>query len=351
MQRIADDQQGPPGKSSLQSTPSVGDAQQHMELTSPFTPCLTPSSSISSSAASSPLLQNSILDHEEQSLKSFKRPRRMSIDSETSRGSSRWSTSPRVCQTTVLPSYAAESYINTTTALIRNEASHKDAASISSRFITKGPEATGDASPKKIARHSIDSTTPSRSSQSTTASLPVLSIPPAQASDLPPSSAKKRPAVRSDSPKKTPKRPARRRKGENRTTSPQPIKFRFVTVQHSTDAAETTSPPVDDEEKHVHFEEHMEEEVEEGPFEHGPTELPPRPYPGGEYADSPLKPRKKIGKVPASNLDFLPVLEERFCRLENAIEGYVEYRGQQALKNSILPTSYLFKKPNAPTDL
>jgi hypothetical protein len=36
-------------------------------------------------------------------------------------------------------------------------------------------------------------------------------------------------------------------------------------------------------------------------------------------------------------LDQLPILEARFDRLENAIDRYVDYRGQRALSNSILP--------------
>ena len=35
----------------------------------------------------------------------------------------------------------------------------------------------------------------------------------------------------------------------------------------------------------------------------------------------------------------LPILEARFDRLESAIDRYVDYRGQRALSNSILPGS------------
>lgn len=119
----------------------------------------------------------------------------------------------------------------------------------------------------------------------------------------------------------------------------QPRKYRFVSVQ----SADThhgygaSGSGVRDDSK-VYLEEHLEDDPDDdGPFEHGPSEYPPRPYAGGEYAASPLRPRKATGKIPASNLDFLPVLEARFDRLENAIQKYVEYRGQQALENSRLP--------------
>lgn len=76
------------------------------------------------------------------------------------------------------------------------------------------------------------------------------------------------------------------------------------------------------------------EEVEEI-FEHGPTELPPRTFAG----HSKYNPPKKPGKIPGSAMDYLPILEARFERLENAIDRYIDYRGQRALNNSILPGS------------
>ncbi|GJJ12895.1 hypothetical protein Clacol_007141 [Clathrus columnatus] len=109
----------------------------------------------------------------------------------------------------------------------------------------------------------------------------------------------------------------------------QPTKYRFVSVQSAGDLLKDITQ--------AETKEHMEEDNDDGPFEHGPSEYPPRPYTGGEYASSPLRPKKATGKIPASNLDFLPVLEARFDRLETAIERYVEYRGQQALENSVLP--------------
>jgi len=75
------------------------------------------------------------------------------------------------------------------------------------------------------------------------------------------------------------------------------------------------------------------EEEEEERLDHGPTELPPRTYSGKSKYDQPRKP----GKIPGSAMDFLPILEARFDRLETAIDRYVDYRGQRALSNSILP--------------
>jgi len=71
------------------------------------------------------------------------------------------------------------------------------------------------------------------------------------------------------------------------------------------------------------------------PLDHGPTELPPRTYTG----QSKYNPPKKPGKIPGSAMDYLPILEARFERLETAIDRYVDYRGQRALSNSILPGS------------
>ncbi len=40
-------------------------------------------------------------------------------------------------------------------------------------------------------------------------------------------------------------------------------------------------------------------------FYHGPTDLPPRQYLGGPDALSPWKPRKNLGTIPGSALDYL----------------------------------------------
>lgn len=95
-----------------------------------------------------------------------------------------------------------------------------------------------------------------------------------------------------------------RRRKEGSEAESQPIKFRFVSVQHSADVA-GPSGVAEDEEQRIRLEEHMEEDIDEGPFEHGPTEFPPRPYTGGDYVDSPLRRKKPTGKIPASNLDFV----------------------------------------------
>jgi hypothetical protein len=81
-------------------------------------------------------------------------------------------------------------------------------------------------------------------------------------------------------------------------------------------------------------------------FNHGPTELPPRPYGTGENFAQP----KSRGKIPGSAMEFvrtdangrtltltaiqLPILEQRFDRLEGAVEGYAKLRAQQALDRS-----------------
>lgn len=72
-------------------------------------------------------------------------------------------------------------------------------------------------------------------------------------------------------------------------------------------------------------------------FEHGPTDLPPRPYIGGPDATSPWKPRKNLGTIPGSAMDYLPVVEARMNRLEGSLNAYVEYRGQRAIQNAVLP--------------
>jgi hypothetical protein len=40
-------------------------------------------------------------------------------------------------------------------------------------------------------------------------------------------------------------------------------------------------------------------------FDHGPTDLPPRQYLGGPDAHSPWKPRKNLGTIPGSALDYV----------------------------------------------
>ncbi|KAH8110233.1 hypothetical protein DFH11DRAFT_1623073 [Phellopilus nigrolimitatus] len=72
-------------------------------------------------------------------------------------------------------------------------------------------------------------------------------------------------------------------------------------------------------------------------FEHGPTELPPRAYIGGPDAISPWKPRKNLGTIPGSALDYLPIVETRMSRLEKALDAYVRHRGELAIRKSILP--------------
>lgn len=98
--------------------------------------------------------------------------------------------------------------------------------------------------------------------------------------------------------------------------------------------------------------------------EHGPTELPPRQYVGGSDAVSPWTPKKNLGTIPGSAMEYvcfrarlksltirlnllchkcqLPALEDRLSRLELNVNRYVEYRGEKAVKNAIAPD---LKKP------
>ncbi|OCB87932.1 hypothetical protein A7U60_g4888 [Sanghuangporus baumii] len=78
-------------------------------------------------------------------------------------------------------------------------------------------------------------------------------------------------------------------------------------------------------------------ETESQFFEHGPTDLPPRQYIGGPEASSPWKPRKNLGTIPGTALDYLPIVEERLAWLEFALEQYLKYRGRLAVQNSLLP--------------
>ena len=50
--------------------------------------------------------------------------------------------------------------------------------------------------------------------------------------------------------------------------------------------------------------------------EHGPTNLPPQPYPGGPGAVSPWKPRKDFGTIPGSAMDYVGgSLVRQSCRI------------------------------------
>ena len=45
--------------------------------------------------------------------------------------------------------------------------------------------------------------------------------------------------------------------------------------------------------------------LEGGYVDHGPTDLPPKQYIGGADAISPWKPRKNLGTIPGSALDYV----------------------------------------------
>ncbi|KAH9975415.1 hypothetical protein BGW80DRAFT_1296985 [Lactifluus volemus] len=77
------------------------------------------------------------------------------------------------------------------------------------------------------------------------------------------------------------------------------------------------------------------------PFEHGPTELPPRPY-EKEKAEpevgGPERPGKK-GRLPADVMDHLPAIEGRLHKIEVAVQDFVDTRNKRALEKSMLPGS------------
>lgn len=72
-------------------------------------------------------------------------------------------------------------------------------------------------------------------------------------------------------------------------------------------------------------------------FEHGPTEFPPRAYPGGEDATSPWVPTKQVGKIFGSRLEQMPAIENRLAKLEDQLDRYLDGRAAQSLRNSLLP--------------
>lgn len=72
-------------------------------------------------------------------------------------------------------------------------------------------------------------------------------------------------------------------------------------------------------------------------FEHGPTEFPPRAYPGGPDAKSPYFPTKPAGKIFGSRLEQMPAIENRLAKLEDQLDHYLDIRAAQSLKNSLLP--------------
>lgn len=72
-------------------------------------------------------------------------------------------------------------------------------------------------------------------------------------------------------------------------------------------------------------------------FEHGPTEFPPRAYPGGVDAKSPWVPTKQVGKIFGSRLEQMPAIENRLAKLEDQLDRYLDGRAAQSLRNSLLP--------------
>jgi hypothetical protein len=81
----------------------------------------------------------------------------------------------------------------------------------------------------------------------------------------------------------------------------------------------------------------LEEEFSTEPFEHGPTEFPPKPYSGGADAKSPWTYVKPTGKIYGSRLEQMPAIEARLANLEVKMDQYLDVRSAHALKNSQLP--------------
>jgi hypothetical protein len=77
------------------------------------------------------------------------------------------------------------------------------------------------------------------------------------------------------------------------------------------------------------------------PFEHGPSELPPRPYEPrrSEGEGSGAERTVKRGRLPADVMDHLPTIEGRLRRIEDTVKDYLDSRNQRALEKSKLPDS------------
>lgn len=55
--------------------------------------------------------------------------------------------------------------------------------------------------------------------------------------------------------------------------------------------------------------------------EHGPTDLPPRQYIGGNDASSPWKPRKNLGTIPGSALDYVSAFDPDLPRPDGSLDS------------------------------
>jgi len=76
------------------------------------------------------------------------------------------------------------------------------------------------------------------------------------------------------------------------------------------------------------------------PFEHGPSELPPRPYEQRRTeGDSGPERAVKRGRLPADVMDHLPTIEGRLRRIEDSVKDYLDARNRRALEKSKLPGS------------
>jgi len=77
------------------------------------------------------------------------------------------------------------------------------------------------------------------------------------------------------------------------------------------------------------------------PFEHGPSELPPRPYEPRRTDEEGSGPERTVkkGRLPADVMDHLPTIEGRLRKIEDTVKDYLDARNKRALEKSKLPGS------------
>ncbi|KAI0001182.1 hypothetical protein BJV77DRAFT_972815 [Russula vinacea] len=77
------------------------------------------------------------------------------------------------------------------------------------------------------------------------------------------------------------------------------------------------------------------------PFEHGPSELPPRPYEPARTEGEGSGPERTVkrGRLPADVMDHLPTIEGRLRKIEDTVKDYLDARNKRALDKSKLPGS------------
>lgn len=271
---------------------------------------------------------------------SFNNSRRASIDSNTSRASSYLTTSPHHSRN---PSLSPMSPL-----LSSSHSFSKVYDSPADSHYNSPTTSTSPKSPPTERNQGISRATPGASHQDSQPSvkpytLPVISIPPAQASDLTFDPTKKT-TKRSSASKRRDKRnyasSSRQGDSKDRSSSPPPVKYRFVSVQEAQPSIGRSLAAAARGNRRglLRLEERMEEEREEGVFEHGPTEFPPRPYPGGEYATSPFRKKKEVGRITGTSVEFVRSLSS-LCYIIFCFVFVPDSRNSVASARSTLLTS------------